>query len=105
MAARPAYSPCAPLQDKKQPGRHARARKGRLGAKCKTRGWRRRAWLGSPVRLEGDLVVARHLAEVLLQLPEELLVALGLLQRHKRVDVGKLPPGDRLRQSRERQLV
>lgn len=49
-----------------------------------------------PVGLEGDLVVARHLTEVFLQLPEELLVALGLVQRHEGVDVGELPPGDGL---------
>lgn len=50
-----------------------------------------------PVWLEGDFVIARHLAEVLLQLSEKFLVALSLIQRHKGVDVGKLPPGDGLK--------
>lgn len=47
-----------------------------------------------PVWLEGDVVIACHLTEVLLQLSEELLVAVSLVQRHEGVDVGKLPPGD-----------
>lgn len=53
-----------------------------------------------PVWLEGDVVIAGHLTEVLLQLFEELLVAFGLIQRHKGVDVGKLPPGDWLKKER-----
>ncbi len=53
-----------------------------------------------PVWLEGDAVIARHLAEVLLQLSEELLVAISLIQRHEGVDVGKLPPGDWLKKER-----
>ena len=55
----------------------------------------------SPVGLEGDLVIARHLTEVPLQLSEELLVALCLIQRHERVDVGKLPPGDGLKKEEQ----
>lgn len=55
---------------------------------------------GSPVWLEGDFVVSRHLTEIPLQLPEELLVAFRLLQRHKGVNVGKLLPGDWLREQR-----
>lgn len=31
---------------------------------------------------------------------EELLVAIGLIQRHEGVNVGKLPPGDRLKKER-----
>lgn len=54
-----------------------------------------------PVGLEGDLVIARHLTEIPLQLSEELLVALCLIQRHKRVDVGKLPPGDGLKKGEQ----
>lgn len=50
-----------------------------------------------PVRLEGDVVIAGHLTEVPLQLSEELLVAIGLIQRHEGVDVCKLIPGDWLR--------
>lgn len=53
---------------------------------------------GSPVWLEGDAVITCHLAEVLLQLSEQLLVAFSLVQRHKGVNVGKLPPGDGLRE-------
>lgn len=56
------------------------------------------ASMGSPVRLEGDAVITCHLAEVLLQLSEKLLVAFSLIQRHKGVNVGKLPPGDGLRE-------
>lgn len=50
----------------------------------------------SPVWLERDLVIARHLTEVFLQLSEEFLVALCLIQGHERMDVGKLPPCDGL---------
>lgn len=49
-----------------------------------------------PVGLEGDLVVSGDFTQVPLQLCEQLLVALGLVQRHKRVHVGKLLPGDGL---------
>lgn len=31
---------------------------------------------------------------------EELLVAVSLIQRHERVNIGKLPPGDRLKEDR-----
>lgn len=55
---------------------------------------------GLPVWLEGDLVIARHLTEVLLQLPEKVLVALSLIQRHKGMDVGKLSPGDGLKKKK-----
>lgn len=58
------------------------------------------ASVGSPVWLEGDAVITRHLAEVLLQLSEKLLVAFSLIQRHEGVNVGKLPPGDGLRENR-----
>lgn len=54
-----------------------------------------------PVWLEGDVVIARHLTEVPLQLSEELLVAIGLIQRHEGVDVGKLPPGDWLKKKKK----
>lgn len=50
----------------------------------------------SPVWLERDLVIARHLTKVFLQLSEEFLVALCLIQGHERMDVGKLPPCDGL---------
>lgn len=53
---------------------------------------------GLPVGLEGDLVIASHLTEVLLQLPEELLVTLSLVQGTEGVKVGKLIPGDGLKQ-------
>lgn len=52
---------------------------------------------GLPVGLEGDLVIASHLTEVLLQLPEELLVTLSLVQGTEGVKVGKLLPGDGLK--------
>ena len=54
-----------------------------------------------PVGLKGDVVVACDLTQVPLQLFEELLIALGLIQGHKRVHVGKLLPGDGLRRERE----
>ena len=53
---------------------------------------------GLPVGLEGDLIIASHLTEVLLQLPEELLVTLSLVQGTKGMKVGKLIPGDGLKQ-------
>lgn len=56
------------------------------------------ASMGSPVWLEGDAVITCHLAEVLLQLSEELLVAFSLIQRHEGVNVGELPPGDGLQE-------
>lgn len=56
--------------------------------------------LGSPVWLEGDFVVARHLTKIFLQLSEELLVTFCLVQRHKGVNVGKLVPGDWLQERR-----
>jgi len=52
----------------------------------------------SPVWLEGDLVIARQLAEVFLQLPEKFLIAFCLIQGHEGVDVGKLSPGDGLKE-------
>lgn len=54
----------------------------------------------SPVWLEGDVVIASDLTEVPLQLSEELLVAISLIQRHEGMNVGKLPPGDRLKTER-----
>ena len=55
-----------------------------------------------PVGLKGDVVIACDLTQVPLQLPEELLIPLGLIQGHKRMHVGKLLPGDGLRRERER---
>lgn len=78
---------------------HAAMRLGvQCGASCLLRATS--ASVGSPVRLEGDAVITRHLAEVPLQLSEKLLVAFSLIQRHEGVNVGKLPPGDGLREKR-----
>ena len=50
-----------------------------------------------PVRLERDLVIAREFTQVLLKLSEKLLISLSLVQRHKRVDICKLLPRNRLK--------
>lgn len=58
------------------------------------------ASVSSPVWLERDAVITCDLTQVLLQLSEKLLVAFSLIQRHEGVNVGKLPPGDGLREER-----
>lgn len=58
------------------------------------------ASVSSPVWLERDAVITCHLTQVLLQLSEKLLVAFSLIQRHEGVNVGKLPPGNGLREER-----
>ncbi len=52
--------------------------------------------LGAGVRLDGDLVVAGHLAETFLQLVDEREVALGLLHRREGVQLTEFGPGHRL---------
>lgn len=55
-----------------------------------------------PVWLKRDLVISCDLTKILFQLMEELLITLGLVQRHKGVDVSELPPGDWLSMSEKK---
>lgn len=47
-----------------------------------------------PVWLKGDLVISCDLTKILFQLLKQLLITFCLVQRHKWVNVSKLPPGD-----------
>lgn len=52
-----------------------------------------------PVWLERDLVITCHFTKVFFQLSEEFLITFCLIQRHKRVDVGKLFPCNGLKEN------